>query len=95
MKTNSVTGSGLSARPDPGTTLQKFTETRWLPLREAKLRPGSKASTMHTLTHIFAEFGSVPLDRLDKVELQIWLNELAEKHSQSLVLHAKFYLKVF
>jgi integrase len=88
-----VTGGGLSARPDSSITLQKFTETRWLPLREAKLRPSSKASTMHTLSHIFARFGSVPLDRLDKVELQTWLNKLAEKHSKSLVLHAKFYLK--
>jgi integrase len=35
----------------------------------------------------------VPLDLLDKVELQTWLNKLAEKHSKSLVLHAKFYLK--
>jgi hypothetical protein len=30
---------------------------------------------------------------LGKVEPQTWLNQLAEKHSKSLVLHAKFYLK--
>jgi integrase len=88
-----VTGGGLSSRPDPGITLQKFTETRWLPLREAKLRPSSKASTMYVLSHIFAKFGAVPLGRVDKVELQTWLNKLAETHSKSLVLHAKFYLK--
>jgi hypothetical protein len=88
-----VTGGRLGARPDPGITLQKFTETRWLPLRDAKWRPSSKASTMHTLSHIFAKFGSVPLERLDKVELQTSLNQLTEKHSKSLVLHAKFYLK--
>ncbi len=46
-----VTGGGHSARPDPSITLQKFTEMRWLPLREAKLCPSSKASTMHTLSH--------------------------------------------
>ncbi|MGA8619264.1 MAG: hypothetical protein WB660_12195 [Candidatus Sulfotelmatobacter sp.] len=87
------TGGSSAARPDGTVTFQKFKETRWLPFREAKLRLSSKASTMHTLSHIFAKFGSVPLDRLDKVELQTWLNELAEKHSKSLVLHAKFYLK--
>jgi integrase len=88
-----VTGGALTSRPDPGITLQKFTETRWLPLREAKLRPSSKTSTLYVLSHIFAAFGAVPIERLDKVELQTWLNKLAETHSKSLVLHAKFYLK--
>ncbi len=44
---------------------------------------------MHTLSHIFARFGSVRLDCFDKVELQAWLNQSAK----FLVLYAKFYLK--
>ena len=88
-----VTGGGLGARPDGTITLEKFTRERWLPLREAKWRPSSKASAMHTLSHIFGKFGAVPLDQLDKVVMQSWLNDLAKTHSKSLVLHAKFYLK--
>jgi integrase len=87
------TAGSSAARPDGTVTLQKFTETRWLPLRVAKLRPSSKASTMHTLSHIFKKFGSTPLEQLDKVEMQTWLNQLAQKYNKSLVLHAKFYLK--
>jgi hypothetical protein len=77
----------------PRHTLKKFAETRWWPLREAKLRSSSKASALHTRSHIFAKFGSVPLDRLDKVTMQMWPNELAKTHSKTLVLHSKFYLK--
>lgn len=89
-----VTGGGLSAaRPDGTITLQKFAETRWWPLREAKLRPSSKSSALHTLSHIYAKFGSVPLDQMDKVEMQTWLNSMAATHSKSLVLHSKNYIK--
>lgn len=87
------TGGSSAARPDGTITLQTFAEERWWPLREAKLRPSSKDSALHTLSHIYNKFGAVPLERIDKVELQTWLNELAEKYSKSLVLHAKFYLK--
>lgn len=88
-----VTGGGLNARPDPGISLRKFTEARWFPMREATLRPSSKISAVYTLNHIYAKFGSVPLDKLDKVEMQTWLNKLAKSHGKSLVLHAKNYLK--
>jgi integrase len=88
-----TTGGALDARPDPTITLQRFAETRWLPLREAKLRPSSKASTEYTLGHIYAKFGSTPLEKLDKVEMQTWLNGMAKKYAKSVVLHSRFYLK--
>jgi hypothetical protein len=47
----------------------------------------------HTLSHIYTKFGAMPLDSLDKIQLQKWLNEMAEKYSKGLVLHWKFYLK--
>ena len=87
------TGGSSAARPDGNITFQNFGETRWWPLREARLRPSSKASALHTLSHVYAKFGTTPLERLNKVELQTWLNELAKSYSKSLVLHAKFYLK--
>jgi integrase len=88
-----VTAGGIGARPDGSIALQKFIEERWLPMREAKWRPSSKASAMHTLSHIYAKFGAVPLEQLDKVALQSWVNGLAATHSKSLTLHVMFYLK--
>lgn len=87
------TGGSSATRPDGTITFQKFAETRWWPLREAKLRPSSKASALHILSHIYTKFGSTPLEQIDKVELQKWLNELAEKYSKSLVKHSMFFLK--
>src|SRR6266568_9418871 len=79
--------------PDSAATLEKFARSRWLPLKEAKWRDGSKAAAEHILTHIFTKFGNMPLERLDKIVLQSWLNGLAKTHSDSLVKHCRFYLK--
>src|SRR5438132_9379635 len=89
----STTQGNHSHRPDGSVTLEKFTRSRWLPLKEAKWRDASRAAANHVLSHIFAKFGGTPLERLDKIVLQSWLNGLAQTHSDSLVKHARFYLK--
>ncbi len=86
-------GANGEAVPDPKITLEVFTKTRWLPLREGGLRPGSKKSLIFRLAHIYKKFGSVPLERIDKIALQNWLNELAQKYSKGMVTHTRFYLK--
>jgi integrase len=78
---------------DPGMTLSQFVQKRWLPLREARLRPSSVTSAAYTLSHILKKFGLVSLQRLDKVEMQTWLNSLAEQYAKSTVLHCLFYLR--
>ena len=80
-------------RPDSTVTLERFTRTRWLPLREATWRPSTKASAEHVLGHVLRAFGKAPLERLDKIALQKWLNDLAKTHSDSLVKHCRTYLK--
>jgi integrase len=90
-------------QPDGTVTLERFTRTRWLPLKEAKWRShkdakgrevnASKAAAEHTLAHILKVFGNAPLERLDKIDLQNWLNGLASTHSDSLVKHCRIYLK--
>jgi integrase len=80
-------------RPDSTVTLERFTRTRWLPLREATWRPSTKASAEHVLDHVLRAFGKAPLERLDKIALQKWLNDLAKTHSDSLVKHCRTYLK--
>ena len=85
---------GTSQEParDGTITLEKFAGTRWLPLREGKLRKGSKASLDQLLKHIYKQFGSKRLDQLDKVALQNWLNKIAHEYSDGMVKHLKFYL---
>jgi len=78
---------------DPGMTLSQFVQKRWLPLREARLRPSGVTSAAYTLSHILKKFGLVSLGRLDKVEMQMWLNSLAERYAKSTVLHCLFYLR--
>jgi integrase len=78
---------------DPSMSLAQFVKDRWLPLREAKLRPGSLTSAQYTVNHILQKFGAVPLERLDKVEMQMWLNDLATRYSKSITLHCMFYLR--
>jgi integrase len=88
-----VLPSNKGPRPDPAMTFETFTRTRWMPLREATWRPSSKAGALHTLGHIFTAFGTVPLEKLDKIALQSWLNKLATTHADSLVRHSRIYLK--
>jgi hypothetical protein len=80
-------------RPDSAITLETFTRTRWLRLREATWRPSTRASAEHVLGHVLGTFGKVPLERLDTIAIQIWLNGLAETHSDSVVKHCRIYIK--
>jgi integrase len=89
----SVQGTSLLHQPDSEMTLENFTRTRWLPTKESRWRESSKAGAHHVLSHIFKKFGRTPLERVDKIDLQNWLNGLALTHSKSLVLHSRFYLK--
>jgi integrase len=90
-------------RPDSTLTLEKFTRTRWVPLKEATWRGyknakgrevnAGKQNAEQILHHIFKVFGNTPLEQLDKIALQIWLNDLAKTYSDSLVKHCRTYLK--
>jgi integrase len=78
---------------DSALSFEKFTRERWVPLKEPKWRDSSRAGALHVLSHIFKKFGNTALDKIEKIALQNWLNELAKNYSRSLVLHSRFYLK--
>jgi integrase len=90
-------------RPDGAVTLEVFTRSRWVPLKEGGWRSftndkgrvvnPAKASAECTLGHIFEKFGRTPLEKFDKVMLQSWLNEFAKTNCESEVRHCKIYLK--
>ena len=90
-------------RPDSSVTLEWYTRNRWLPTKEASWRSHTDAkgrtvnpakdNANESLAHIFKTFGSTPLEELDSVALQKWLNEIAKKHSDSVVKHCRYFLK--
>jgi integrase len=90
-------------RPDGKITFETFTRTRWVPLKEAAWRGytdtsgrevnPARDSANETLAHIFRAFGHTPLEHLDKVALQSWLNKFAKTAGESVVKHCRFYLK--
>src|SRR6266478_9167561 len=90
-------------RPDGSVTLEAFTRSRWVPLKEGGWRSftnakgrevnAAKLNAERTMGYIFEKFGSTPLEQLDKVVLQIWLNEFAKTYSESVVKHCRIYLK--
>ena len=53
----------------------------------------ARTSAEDILKHIFKTFGSTPLERLDSVALQTWLNDLATKRADSIVKHCRYTLK--
>src|SRR5215469_13182240 len=76
------------------TTLGGFMDKRWKPLHEGQWREEStKPANELFLEVIRSRFGNTPLKELDKVELQVWLNELAKERSRSIVLHVRTFLK--
>jgi integrase len=83
----------LNLRSDSRINVQFFIEHRWQPLRESTWRESTKATNVWVLGHITKEFGAVPLEDVDAVALQLWINRLAKTHSGSLVRHVRIFLK--
>jgi integrase len=76
------------------TTFGGFMDARWKPLHESDWREESTRGTNEQLmTIIRNRFGATPLLKIDKVELQSWLNELAKKYSKSIIMHVRTFLK--
>jgi integrase len=76
-------------------TLAWFTRNRFFPLREGSTWREASAETHRTAIErdILARFGELPLRTIDKVMLQMHLNQLAKRLSEGRVKHARFYLK--
>ena len=76
------------------TTLGGFMLKRWKPMHEGGWREESTRATNLQLLDIIRErFGETLLTKLDKVELQEWLTQIARTRSKSAVLHLRIFLK--
>lgn len=91
-------GSGgktsLALLADDSVTFGWFVEERYLPTRRGRWRVATKKSTEFEIRrYLVGKFGQVPLRELDPFQLQMWLNKLAEKFSETVVRHAYVNLR--
>ena len=82
-----------SRRADDRVSLRWFVEKRWRPTVEGGWAETTRRTNEHFLGLILAKFGDQPLHALDRVELQDWLNHLADTYSRSIVFHVGTCLK--
>jgi integrase len=82
---------GLSA--ETGMTVKGFITQRWQPLKEGRWRPSTAQTNKELLARITDRFGDVPLRKIDNVQLQLWLNEMAKKKSASVIKHLRIFLR--
>ena len=80
-------------RPDQRSTVAWFIAHRWIPLREGTWRDSTRQTNMELLKIIEDRFGKTPLEEMDLVEMQKWVNDLAKKKSGSVVKHCRIFLK--
>jgi len=83
----------LGLNPDGGMTVKGFITQRWKVLKEGRWRGSTKQTSEELIARITDRFGDVPLRKIDNVQLQQWLNELAKTKSSSVVKHLRIFLR--
>ena len=69
-------------------TFRWFVEERYIPMRQGAWSPAYRKINTYEIKHyLVGHFGRVPLMQLGTFEIQVWLNNLATKYSQSVVRH--------
>ena len=84
-------GSGNTAflKADDSVTFEWFVRERYLPMRSGSWRPATKAKTEYEINRYLVEkFADAPISMIGTFEIQIQLNNLAGKFSESIVKHA-------
>jgi integrase len=75
--------------PDDSLTFRWFVHERYIPMRQGQWSPAyRKTNTYHLEHYLVAQFGDIPLRKLDTFGIQVWLNGMADKdYSQAVVRH--------
>ena len=82
-------GSTGFLKADESVTFGWFVRERYLPMRSGSWRPATKAKTEFEIKKYLVEkFADVPLSKIGTFEIQMQLNNLAAKFSESIVKHA-------
>lgn len=82
-------------RPDGRISQEWFIQNRWLPAKTARWNPSTLGTNTGLITHqILKRLGAIPLEQIDKFQLQTHLNALADQGlSYSVVQHVHSLLK--
>lgn len=79
---------------DDSVTFDWFVTERYLPMRRGRWRPATKEKTEFEINRYLVErFKGVPLREIGAFDLQVLLNDLALKYSESIVKHAYVNLR--
>jgi integrase len=75
--------------PDDSLTFRWFVHERYIPMRQGQWSPAyRKTNTYHLEHYLVAQFGDIPLRKLDIFGIQVWLNGMADKdYSQAVIRH--------
>ena len=74
-------------------TLEGFIKSRWIPLHCGDWKASSEETITQKLGAIYTRFAGAALRDIDNVQLQVWINQLAETKSGSTVRTMRAYLK--
>ena len=79
-------GQNLFNQQEEAVTFRWFVKERYIPMRQGKWSPAYKQTNTDQIErYLISRFGEVPLNELDSFQIQIWLNSMAEKYSNSVV----------
>ena len=89
LKESTVPGKPAALPSDESVTFAWFTRQRFVPMREGRWSPAYRQTNGYALEHyLISRFGDMPLRELSTFEIQVYLNQLAEKYSKSVVHQA-------
>jgi integrase len=75
--------------PDDSVTFAWFARQRYVPMRQGKWSPAYRQTNGYAIEHyLISRFGDSPLRDLNTFEIQVYLNQLAEKYCESVVHQA-------
>jgi integrase len=90
LKETSAPGKPEALRPDDSVTFGWFVRQRYIPMRIGRWSPAYRQTNGYAIEHyLISHFGDVPLGELSTFEIQVYLNQLAETYSES-VVHQTF-----
>ena len=80
--------------PDDSVTFAWFVRERYVPMRMGRWSPAYRQTNGYALKrYLNSRFGEMPLNSLNTFELQVYLNQLAERYSESVVKQAFINLR--
>jgi integrase len=89
LKEGTVPGTPSALPPDDSVTFAWFARERYIPMRKGKWSPAYRETNGYAIEHyLISRFGDIPLRNMNTFEIQVYLNQLAETYSESVVHQA-------